>query len=280
MTLKPVGPLCQTKDWYDYAPDGLLRRRQAIRPGTLGMASAPSAQGGKKAVALGKCSFLNRAKTETVAAPKAVFDRLRGLSGGAKVSAPRPKTSHTWPDGSRSAAVEQEIAIDGQTIQVTRPTDTDAKGKNLPTTQQLAEALRAVPADQRLFTKTVVLSPTPAKGSTPKATVAGEGGSGEVFLYPLLKKQDQQDFDNRVMHEAGHNLQGDLWNSGGGQAVVAWGVAAKADDTSPSPYSDGVGQTGDDFCEFNILYNAAKGTPCEEVAKQIYPQRWAKRESY
>lgn len=277
MTLRPVAPICQTKDWYDYKSDGLLHRKAAIAPGTLGLAAPPTRQRGKKAVALGKCSFVNPVPSGTVAAPKKAFERLRDLSGGAKVSAPQPKTSVNWPNGTRSAAVEQEILIDGQKILVTRPTDADAKGKNLPTTQQLADALRAVPTEQRAFTKKVFLSPTAAKESTPQQTIAGDAGSGEMTLYPLLEPQDQDDFDNRVMHESGHNYQENLW-SGGTQAVTAWQVAASADDRRPSPYA--ANNTGDDFCEFNILYNTAKGTPCEEVAKKIYPHRWAKRESY
>jgi hypothetical protein len=49
---------------------------------------------------------LNPVPLGTVTVPKEVFERLRGESGGAKVSAAKPKTSQTWADGSRSAAVE------------------------------------------------------------------------------------------------------------------------------------------------------------------------------
>lgn len=277
MSLRPVGPICQTKDWYDYTPDGMLRRRPALTPGPLGLTPPPTGKAGKKAVALGKCSYLNPLPSGTVTAPKEVFDRLRADSSGATVSAPKPKASHTWANGSRSAAVEQDIVIDGQRILVTLPTDADAKGKNLPTMKQLAEALRAVPAAQRAFTKKVFLSPVPSNDTTPQRTVGGDAGSGEMTLYPITEGQDQEDFDNRVMHESGHNYQESLW-SGGKQAVTDWQVAANADDRRPSPYA--AQNTGEDFCEFNILYNAAKGTKCEEVAKKIYPHRWAKRESY
>jgi hypothetical protein len=249
----------------------------AVAPGTLGLAPAPATQQrGKKAVALGKCSFVNPVPSGTVAAPKEAFERLRGLSGGAKVSDPQPKASVTWPNGSRSAAVEQQIVLDGQKILVTRPTDADAKGKNLPTTEQLAEALRAVPTDQRVFTKKVFLSPTPAKESTPQQTIAGDAGSGEMTLYPLVEPQDQDDFDNRVMHESGHNL-GNLW-SGGKQAVTAWQVAASADDRRPSPYA--ANNTGDDFCEFNILYNTAQGHAVRRGREENLPASLGEARGY
>ncbi len=277
MGFRPAAPICQTKDWYDYTHDGTLRRRAASAPSTLGAVPPKTNVLGNPAVATGKCSFVNPVHRGTVLAPKQAFDQLRAESGGAKISPPQPKASHTWPDKSRSAALEQEVMIDGQKIQVTRPTDADAKGKNLPTTQQLAEALRAVPAQQRAFTKRVILSRSPATGSTSQQTIAGDAGSGEMTLYPLAEGQDQEDFDNRVMHESGHNYQEHLW-SDGAQAVTAWSVAANADDRRPSPYA--ANNTGDDFCEFNILYNTAKDTPCEGIAKRIYPNRWAKRESY
>lgn len=278
MSLKPVGPICQTKDWYDYGPDGILERRPAITPATLGL-TPPAAAGTSppKAVARGECSYLNPVPLGTVTVPKAVCDRLRGESGAAQISAAKPKASQTWVDGSRSAAVEVQITIDGQQILVTLPTDADMKGKNLPTVQQLAEALRAVPKDQRAFSKKVFLSPVPSQQSTAQRTVGGDAGSGEITLYPVPDRQEQNDFDNRVMHESGHNYQEQLW-SGGAQAVAAWQAAARSDDRRPSPYA--AQNAGEDFCEFNILYNAAHGTKCEEVAKKIYPNRWAKRESY
>ena len=106
MSLKPVGPICQTRDWYDYGPDGSLHARPATTPATLGLTPPAAGTSARKAVALGQCSYLNPVPLGTVTVPKEVFERLRGESGGAKVSAAKPKTSQTWADGSRSAAVE------------------------------------------------------------------------------------------------------------------------------------------------------------------------------
>lgn len=276
---KYPGPICQTKDWYDSIEDGTLARMPSPLPSPLG---SPTPQGSAKKVSkgiapAGACSFINPRDSGTVIAPKKAFDRLRKNSGVAKISPPKSKTKQTWVDGSTSeSAIEQEIQIDGQKITVIRPTEDEAKNKNLPTTEQVAEALRAVPAKQRAYTKEVIVSPKASPKSTKDKTIAGEGGSADITLFPVSTSQSQVDFDNRLMHENGHNFQAKLWHDTGD--VGQWQIAADADKRRPSPYA--LETTGDDFCEFNILYNTAKGTSCEAIAKQIYPNRWEKREGY
>ena len=267
------GPICQTRDWFEALDDGTLVRMRSPLPSPVGMAGSG---GPAQAPASGACSFLNPRLSGTVRAPQAEFDRLRGSSGAARISPARSRTSQTWQDGSSSAAVEQEIQIDNRTIRVIRPTDPEAAGKNLPTTAQLAEALRAIPANQLAHTNTVILSPRAHPGSTPTRTIAGEAGSGEITLFPTNGAQSQNDFDNRLMHESGHNYQGSLWRSA--QGVQEWRTAAAADNRLPSPYAGE--NTGDDFCEFNILYNTARGTSCEATARQLYPNRWRKMVDY
>jgi hypothetical protein len=267
------GPAGQAQHRHDEIDDGTLARTRTEPPATVGApSSAAPLQTGPVAAATGDCAFLNPRTTGTVRAPQAAFDRMRGSSGAAAVSTPQPRTSQTWIDGSSSAAVEQDITIDGTTIHVIRPTDADAAGKNLPTTAQLAEALRAVPADQRRFTSQVILSPKPHPDSTAARTVAGEAMSHIVTLFPVNSAQSQNDFDNRVMHESGHNFHASYWFP---EHVSGWRAAATADNRLPSPYA--AERTDEDFCEFNILYNTARGTPCEASARQLYPNRWGKR---
>src|SRR5438105_12439949 len=263
------GPICQTKDCYEEIDDGTLARIPSAAPSTVGSRGQSQAP---PPLASNAYSFLNPRQSGTVRAPQEAFDRLRGNSGSATISSPKARASQAWPDGSSSAAVEQEIRIDNQSIRVVRPTDADATGKNLPMTAQLAEALRAIPAVQRSHTTIVVLSPRPHPDSTPTQTVAGQGGSGEIDLFPVNSPQSQNDFDNRLTHESGHNYQGSFWQSGAD--VHEWQTAAAADNRLPSPYAGAT--TGDDFSEFNILYNAARGTPCEASARQLYPNRWTK----
>ena len=271
------GPVGQTKERHDDVEDGTLARTASPHPSPVGSkppAEAPKTT--KRTVATGACKYLNPQSRGTVIASREAFDQLRKKSGPATISPPEPKAAYTWPDKSTSQAVAQEIQIDGQKIQVVRPTDDAAKGKNLPTTQQVAEALRAIPSRQRVNTNVVILSPAAPPDSDALGKIVGEGGSGEIRLYPVSDAQTQNDFDNRFTHESGHNTQEKFWQGAGD--VHDWQNAADADDRRPSPYA--ASRTGDDFSEFIVLYNAAKGTDCEGTAKKIYPHRWEKLESY
>ena len=271
------GPVGQAKQRHDEIDDGTLARSRTEPPSTIGApGSAAPLQTGPVAAATGACSFLNPRTAGTVRAPQEAFDRLRGSSGAAAVSTAQPRATYAWPYGAASAALAQDITIDGRTISVIRPTDADAAGKNLPTTAQVAEALRAIPAGQRAHTTRVIISPTPHPDSTPTKTTAGEGGAGEITLFPVNSAQSQNDFDNRLTHESGHNYQGSLWNSG--MAVREWQTVATADNRLPSPYAGE--NAGEDFSEFGILYNTARGTACEAPARQLYPNRWAKMVAY
>jgi hypothetical protein len=251
--------------------DGTNARTPSPRPVPTGGTPAPA-----PTAATGDCAYLNPRTSGTVRAPQAVFDRLRGLSGAAAISTTRAKASQAWPFGPASEALEQDVTIDNQTILVIRPTDAAAAGKNFPTTAQLAEALRALPARQRTLNRRVILCPNPNPASRPGHTIAGEGGAGEIILYPVGIAQGQNDFDNRVMHESGHNYQGFLWNSV--QAVGEWRNVVTQDNLLPSPYAGE--NAGEDFSEFIILYNAARGTPCESAAITMYINRWTKMVEY
>lgn len=238
--------------------------------------------------ARGQCAYLNPETSGRVKVPLEAFERLRRKSGPARISAPKvladrkawPKAAE-WPDPLATSAVYQEIVIDGQTIRVIRPTDQDMRGKLLPTIEQLADALRAVPADQRRHTTTALVR---LQG---KGGVLGLGGAGEIEVFPLdpsrnSKEQEQYArspqayFDNLVTHECAHNYQATFWPDAGG--AKEWEEFARNDHTPPSIYARENG--GEDFCEFMVLYNAAAGTACEALLKQIYPNRWLRFTTY
>src|SRR5438445_751874 len=108
------------------------------------------------------------------------------------------------------------------------------------------------------------LSPLPSsvgsaapQGAAKSPDSAADAGDGGVTFFPMGKAQSQNNFDNRLMHESGHNYQGSLWKQTG---AGPWETAAKADDRRPSPYA--ARDYGEDFCEFIVLYNTAKGTSC------------------
>jgi len=276
------GPICQVWHWHDI-DDGTLSKMPSPTPSSNTSAPSKQATTGSAGraqqtpvIASGNCAFLNPRSRGTVRAPQAVFTRLRGNSGAASISASRPIASQTWEDDSTSAAEERDIVIDGHTIRLILPVQADTVGKNLPTASQVAEGLRAIPANQRSRTRTLIVNPVANPRSTADETIAGDAGGGIVYLYPVGSAQTQNHFDNRILHEAGHNYQNVLWNSS--EAVAEWSAVVTSDNRRPSPYAGR--NSGEDFCEFNILYVASRRAPCEETARRMYPARWAKMVEY
>ena len=235
------GPICKTRECHESIDEGTLARTSSPTPPVTGSSEPVPEKPTTKVIASGQCTFLVPGSSYTVKAPKSAFDRLRKASGEAKISNPKPRDASAWPNGlSALAAVEQEIEIDGQKIQVIRPSDDEIKVNQLPTMKELAEALRAVPKDQRAHTRNVVLSPVPSPKSTKDKIIAGEGGDGAIFLFPLKddkQVQTQEDFDNRVMHECGHNYQDKFWHLNP-DAMHAWQSFADADEPVPITLRD------------------------------------------
>jgi hypothetical protein len=267
---------------------GLLSGSSALAGQAGSSAAVAPVKSRTRPTARGQCVYLNPETYGRVKVPLEAFEHLRKKSGPTQISAPKvlenkkawPKASE-WPDALASSAIYQEIVIDGQKIRVVRPSDQDMRGKILPTIEQLAEALRAVPADQRQHTTTALVR-LQSKGG-----VLGLGGSGEIEIFPLDsssngKEREQHTrspqayFDNLVTHECAHNYQATFWKDAGG--AKEWEEFAKNDHTPPSIYARENG--GEDFCEFMVLYNAAAGTPCEALLKQIYPNRWLRFTTY
>jgi hypothetical protein len=89
------------------------------------------------------CEYLN--KPYTVEAPQADFDRIRGTS----TLGPPKDIKHTFPgDSSPQDAIEQEVDVKGHKVKVITPKSGAPAGKNLPTADQIAKSLAAVPDDQ------------------------------------------------------------------------------------------------------------------------------------
>ncbi len=298
------GPVCRTQVTHQSINDGTLVRARSPVPSMPHCPAGPPAvarveQAGSPAAvapakshtrptARGKCGYLNPVTSGRVKVPVEAFDRLRKKSGPAQISAPKvladkkawPKATE-WPDPLAGSAIYQEIVVDAHKIRVIRPSDEDVGDRILPTIGQLAEALRAVPADQRKHTTTALVR-LQSKGG-----ILGLGGAGEIEIFPLdssrnAKEREQYDkspqayFDSLVTHECAHNYQAVFWTDAGG--AKEWEEFAKNDHTPPSIYARENG--GEDFCEFMVLYNAAVGTPCEALLKKIYPNRWLRFTTY
>ena len=232
-------------------------------------APCPLDAGPKKPDIPDECKFLTQ-QQDNAKMPKEAYDRLR--SGKATTSGKQDAPGYKWPNGSTSPpASVQTVDVDGQKVKVYSPTNASDQ-QNLPTTDQVAESLRVLPPDQRSTVKDVVLSPNPdADGN-----VGGRGGGGTVEMYKTGGTPTQRNVDYRMTHETGHTYQETKWP--GPEDVKARGAAAKADGNSPSAYAGN--NTGDDFCEFLNVYNATKGTKCEDAARSMYPKRYALMDKY
>jgi uncharacterized Zn-binding protein involved in type VI secretion len=222
-----------------------------------------------------QCAYLG--KPFLVTAPRPDFDRVRG----SYTLSPGKPGLHRFP-GDRifpSASVVHEVDVKGHKVEIIMPASGAPAGKHLPTADQVAQSLAAVPAAQLDSIKEIVVSPNRnpddahwekeygIKGFTSGAT----GGEGGVTFYPHGSAMGQADVDHELIHEGGHTYSGDLWNDSARKD--AWKEAIKKDARSPSSYADSA--PTEDFSESLVMYTLSKGTPCEEYAKKLYPARYA-----
>lgn len=220
------------------------------------------------------CEYLD--KPYTVEAPVADFDRIRGTStlGAGK------DIKYKFPgDNSEQDAIEQEVDVKGHKVKVITPKAGAPAGKNLPTADQIAKSLAAVPDDQLNSIQNVVVSPNQNPSDAywaqqyniPNFSSAATGGNKGVTFYPKSTPWDQAFTDSTMIHEGGHAYSQDLWNDDAKKQ--AWKDAIQKDNpNSPSKYADS--SSSEDFSESLVMYSLSKGTPCEATAKKLYPHRY------
>jgi len=224
------------------------------------------------------CDYLK--KPYLVGAPKKNFDRIRGKS---KCDAGNPG-KHQFPgNNSETDAVVHKVEVKGRTIEVIAPKSGAAKGEHLPSAQQVAKALASVPGKQLDSIKQVVVSPNRNPSDPYWATKykiknfrsAATGGNGTVTFYPLKSPWSQSTIDSTTIHESGHTYSQELWKDA--KERKEWEDIIKKDKVSPSTYADS--SVGEDFSESLVMYSLSKGTPCEMLAKRLYPERYKKLDS-
>ncbi|MEP6502486.1 MAG: hypothetical protein ABJD97_04105 [Betaproteobacteria bacterium] len=228
-----------------------------------GVADGPAPEG---------CGYLD--KPDTVEAPAADFDRIRKP---ATLDAGTP-AQFTFPGGAAPSAAKKYIAeVAGRKVPVVVPDNLPA-GKSVPTVQQVASALGAVPARQLDSVKEVVISPNANPSDAywaqqynmPGFVSAATGGASGLTFYPLDHPWDQPFVDSTAIHEGGHAYSAALWKD---PAVKAkWEAAIASDDLAPSTYAEA--SSGEDFSESLVMYSLSKGTKCEAPAKARYPERY------
>jgi hypothetical protein len=222
------------------------------------------------------CEYLK--KGGTVEAPQGDFDRIRKKT----TIGPEKAIKHKFPGDKKDVdAISQTVTIDGRDVEVIRPKNS-VSPKNLPSTDQIAKSLGAVPSKQLDNVNTVELSNQPNPDDAywakeykdPNFYSAATGGPGGVTFYPKDTPWDQAFCDSTAIHEGGHAYSGELWKDK--KLEDGWKKAIAADKQSPSTYADNA--PTEDFSESLVMYSLSKGTPCEATARALYPNRYAELE--
>jgi uncharacterized Zn-binding protein involved in type VI secretion len=222
-----------------------------------------------------QCAYLD--KPFLVTAPRPDFDRNRGTY----TLSPGKPGKHRFPGDwfFRSETVVYEAEVKGRKVEIIMPKSGAPAGRYLPTPDQVAESLAAVPPAQLDSIKEIVVSPNrnPDDAHWEKEygikdfTSGATGGAGGVTFYPHRGAMDQADVDHELIHEGGHTYSADLWDDEAKKD--AWKDAIKKDSRSPSAYADSA--PTEDFSESLVMYTLSKGTPCEAYAKKLFPARYA-----
>ncbi len=218
-----------------------------------------------------ECSYLD--KPYTVESSKANFDRIRKTS---TLSKPKPIKYKFPGDSAEQDALQYEVDISGRKKKLIMPKNPPS-GKSLPTAEQFASAMGTVPVHQLDKINQVVASPNAnpddaywAKEYNIKNfSSAATGGTSGVTFYPQ-DSWSQEFTDSTMIHEGGHSYSKNLWADA--DKKKAWEKAISSDGRSPSKYADS--STDEDFSESLVMYSLSKGTKCEAVAKQLYPNRY------
>ncbi len=223
-----------------------------------------------------QCEFLT--KGQLVSGTDAQFDRNRKPP---TVTTPGTATTHTFPgDTAPQAATEYQVVVDGKTIKVIMPVAAPKEaGTHLPSVDEVAQGLGAVPTGQLATIKQVEVSPNrnpsdaywATQYHTPGFRSAAVGGDGGVTMFPTPSQLPQARVDSNLIHEGGHTFQSEIWKDAA--TKQAWADAIKNDPRSPSTYADN--SIGEDMSESLVMYSLSKGTPCEQSAKNMFPSRYA-----
>jgi type VI secretion system secreted protein VgrG len=220
------------------------------------------------------CSFLN--KRFRVEGKPSQFKAIRRP---ATVGKPQ-KTTFQFPGDSKPEdATAQTITIGGHSVtEIRSVVGPKEKGTVLPSTDTIANALGAVPPTQYGYIKQVIVSPNRSPNDAYWAKTynmpdfrseADAGAGGTVHFYPISQNVPMIP-DETMIHESGHAFSENIWPT---QANwKAWDEAMKKDGRSVSQYADSSNK--EDFSESLVMYSLSKGTPCEAIARKLFPNRY------
>ena len=221
------------------------------------------------------CSYLS--KGQRVLPSATDFDKNRQPYSLAKST---PTLKMFQGDASPSQGTSQIATIGGHAINIIRPNVPPAeKGTLVPSSGDIAKALGAVPANQLAKIKSVTVNSNrnPADAAWAKQynipnmrSEATSGAAGDVDFYPVPSASPMA-LDATFIHETAHTYSEQKWGADPSQ-WKEWPAAMKADGKSPSTYADA--SPAEDFSESMVMYTASKGTPCEQPARGLFPNRY------
>lgn len=195
--------------------------------------------------------------------------------------------TYTFPgDAKPSPTWVYPVTVGGQTIPIIMsPSPPRQAGMSLPTKDQVAQALTQLPPRQLAEIKEVVLSPQASPGDAvyqklyknPNHHAMATGADGTMTFYPQ-RTYEQSEINHAMIHEGGHIFSERFWSDAKNRTPAEknfeseWKNAIKDDGKYPSEYSKSAPK--EDFSEALTMYTVTKGTPCEDAARKLYPNRY------
>ena len=204
--------------------------------------------------------------------------------------AAQPRAAYTTSEGTdvkdfafnsgKADAVSYEVKIGEQTITVTLPKTAPA-GTFIPSLDDVAKALAALPPESRAQVTSVVVEPAQNPKDAEWAMIYSTpgfrsymtaGAAGIVTIYPTTTKQSQTFLEQSLIHETGHVLSKKNWGEKSDARWNEWSQAVAKDGIYPSGY--GKNSNDEDFAETLVIYLNVKGTPAEAEMRALMPERF------
>jgi len=230
--------------------------------------------------AAGQCKQLRDFMTAQAATPMLVSQNGSALPRAPYTCSEAKDAGEVTFTSGKAAGVTRDVKIGDQSIKVTLPKNPPA-GSNLPTIDEVAKGLAALPPASRALVKEVMVEPNQNPSDSYWATKYGDpnfrsymtaGSDGVVNIYPTTHKQTQTVLEQSMIHETGHVLSRSKWGQDGDARWDDWKKAITSDGVVASRYAKN--SQGEDFAESLTLYMNVKGTDREAELRALMPERF------
>ncbi|NTX07605.1 hypothetical protein [Myxococcus sp. CA040A] len=202
---------------------------------------------------------------------------------------PRPLENPTKLLGTRpSGTTDHRVTVGGRDYIVTMPPPNQVPaGMHLPTLEEVARGIEALPPWARENLKNVTVSNQPHKDDAKNARATGNPNfraymtadqNGQVSIHPVPDKRTQDQVNGTLVHELAHTISKKEWGGPSSQQWQDWAAAAERDVVIPSNYATDSAE--EDFSETVKLYEQVRGTPHEEEIRALMPERFRLLDQY